>query len=388
MENNTKENKEEQVQITPNVQIEEGEIDLWVLAVRFWEKRLFILKVLGVFFVLGLVVALASPKKYSASVIISPQVADAKGSSGLAAAASMFGISMGGGVNSDPITPKMYPLLMNNADLQKELIYTKFKFADQDTLVTFMDYFISEKYNKPTVMSYVKKYTIGLPGVIIGAIKGEEKSNNTVVNTFTESGVHTFTKDESDAVKVFKGMVSVNVNDKDQYITISSMTGEPQFAADLTERTKDLMQKYVTAAKIEKAKANYDFVKARFDEAEKQYQQIQMEYAKFMDANMNITSAVAMTKRTVLEREYQFVSNLYNEVSRLLLQSEIKVKEDTPTFSVVQPVVVPLEKSKPSRILIMIAFIFIGGVVGCGAVLGMDFLKKKEIDNKFVKNWE
>lgn len=66
-----------------------------------------------------------------------------------------------------------------------------------------------------------------------------------------------------------------------------------------------------------------------------------MKFAKFMDSNKNLISPVTMPKRTVMEREFQFLSNLYNEVVRLLLQDDIMVKKDTPTFTLVKPVKVP-----------------------------------------------
>lgn len=365
-------------------QNEEQEIDLIALVKRLWEKRMFVIYVTAAFMVVGVLVALFSPKKYNASVVISPQMTDSKSGGTIAAAASMLGISMGGNNSGDPISPVMYPMLMDNANMQKELIYTGFKFEDQDTLVTFIDYFTSEPYNHPTFFSAVKKYTIGLPGTIIGAIRGKNDSD-TVSVPVDGSSIHTFTKEEDNAVKLLKSMVSVSYNDKEMYVTISTETGEPLFSAELAERVKDLMQKYVTAAKIEKAQDNYNFVQARFKDAEKEYQDIQMEYAKFMDANQGLTSAVALTKRTALEREYQFASNLYNEVARLLLQADIKVKEDTPTFTIVQPVKVPLEKSKPRRSMILIAFVFLGVCIGCGAVFGLDFLKKQ--GSKWPRRW-
>ena len=48
---------------------------------------------------------------------------------------------------------------------------TPLNFKDIDQPVTLYDYYT--EYNKPSVVNYVLKYTIGLPGVILKAIKGK-----------------------------------------------------------------------------------------------------------------------------------------------------------------------------------------------------------------------
>lgn len=62
-------------------------------------------------------------------------------------------------------------------------------------------------------------------------------------------------------------------------------------------------------------------------------------------------------------------------------QAQIKVKEDTPVFSIIKPITVPLEKSKPKRSLILVIWIFLGGILGIGLVLG------KHLISDFRKKW-
>jgi len=61
-------------------------------------------------------------------------------------------------------------------------------------------------------------------------------------------------------------------------------------------------------------------------------------------------------------------------------QAKIQVKKDTPVFTIIEPVTVPSEKSKPNRLMILFIWFFLGGVVGAGTVFGHGFiepLKKK-----------
>lgn len=379
MENNNISNANAQ-----NGIIEEEEIDLLELALRFWAKRKFIIKIVSVFIVLGLFVAIFSPKEYSASCTVVPQSGEKTMSGSLGGLAAMAGISLGNMGAGETLSPKVYSKVMNNVNLQKELINTVVNFEDIEEPVTLLDYYTNEKYAKPSVMGTIMKYTIGLPGVIIGAIKGEPKENPLLDGN--ASTLATLTKEELECMKILETKMSLNVNDKEGYVTISANMPEALVAAQVTERIMYLLQKYVTEFKIEKAAANYEFIKQQYNEAWEQYKEKQEEYAKFKDANRSITTALAATKEEQIKNDYNLAYSLYSELAKQKVQAEIKVKEDTPILTVVEPVIVPREKSKPKRSMILIAFTFLGCVAACGTVFAFDFLKKN-FDIKYLKDW-
>ena len=66
--------------------------------------------------------------------------------------------------------------------------------------------------------------------------------------------------------------------------------------------------------------------------------------------------------------------NLYGELATQLEQAKINVKETTPILTVVNPVTVPYQKSKPKRSMIIVGFTFLGIVLGAGAVLFLPVL--------------
>jgi uncharacterized protein involved in exopolysaccharide biosynthesis len=61
--------------------------------------------------------------------------------------------------------------------------------------------------------------------------------------------------------------------------------------------------------------------------------------------------------------------NLYGELAAQLEQAKISVKETMPVLTVINPVTVPYKKSKPQRAMILMAFTFLGGVLGIGLVM-------------------
>ena len=233
--------------------IEEQEIDLLELVTRLWSKRMFIIKITAVFMVLGVFVAIFSPKEYSASCTIVPQTKSKSGGGSLSALASIAGISVGDIGGGETLSPLVYSNVMNNKNLLKELIYTPISFSEFDEPVTLLDYYTNPDYQKFSLMGTVKKYTIGLPGLILGAImkKDEEPSQSTGGN----SNLVTLTKQELACIKAIKAQTNILIEKKDGYISISSNMPEALAAAQVTERMVDLLQKYVTEFKIQKASA-------------------------------------------------------------------------------------------------------------------------------------
>lgn len=163
------------------------------------------------------------------------------------------------------------------------------------------------------------------------------------------------------------------VDEKNGYVTVFCILPEDYAAAQLARRAQLLLQKYITEFKIEKARANHDFIQLRYDEAKKKYQQAQSQLAKFRDRNKNVSTAVARTEQEQLTAEYTLIYGIYSELAKKLEQAKIEIKEETPVFTIIKPVSVPTEKSKPNRPYIMGVFAFIGLVIGTIIVLGGDY---------------
>ncbi len=363
---------------------EEQEIDLIALVKRLWSKKMFIIYVTVAFMVLGVFVAIFSPKQYTAGCLFVPQTSQKGVSGSMASLASLAGINLGGMSSAESLSPMIYPQVLGNIEFKKDLMYSKFKFEEFEEPITLLDYYTNEEYNKPSVLGIIKKYTIGLPGVILGAIRGEQEEQPIIAGA--ENTLNTFTKDEYICSKILGEIISLNVNDKEGYIELSAVMGEPVVAAEVAQRAFELLGNYVTEFKIEKAKLTLQFVNERLSETQEEFEEKQLAYAKFKDANRVISSATARIEEEKLKSEFDLVNTMYNELTRQKVQVELQVKEDTPVLAVVKPVVVPIEKSKPQRSMILIAFTFLGGCAGCGGVLGLDFLKKQ--GSAWPRRWE
>lgn len=363
--------------------VEEDEIDLLSIIKRLFEKKRFILKILSVFIVLGLLVAIISPKVYTAGSTIVPQVAT-KGGGSLSGLASMVGINLGDMGGGKELSPNVYPKIVNNVKFLKELMYTRFKFDKIDTMISLLDFYTNPDYRKTSLMGSIKKYTIGLPGLAIKAIKGKEDKK---IKTYGDNEYFILSKNENICKEILKSLITINLDKKEGYITLSVDMPEANLAAQVALRVQQLLEEYIIEFKIKKAKNQYNNVSRMFEEAKDQYDACQVKYAKYLDANKDMSSALAKTRGEQLKNEFDLAATLYKSLAQQKVRAEVKLREDTPVLTIVEPVVVPNEKTSPKRGLIMVAFTFLGLIFGCGAVIALDWLKENT-EIKRLKSWK
>lgn len=348
----------------------EQEIDLVELIQRMWINRGLIIKTTLICMILGFLVAIFSSKVFTASCDVVPQTSSSSSSSRMSSLAALAGININQAQDIKTLSPFVYENIMKSTTFRKELMQTMIDTEKTDHPISFYEYCTSEELNKPSVLDYILKYTIGLPGVIWSAIRGEQpKTNYGEIGGDDKASIQTLSKDEYESIKFLSQSVSITLDDKKGYVTITANMPEALAAAQMAQATVTLLQKYITEFKIEKVQSNLDFVQERYDEAKRNFEDIQARRAKFRDANLNTSRYSARTELEKLDAEYTLAMNLYGELATQLEQAKINVKETTPMLTIINPVTVPFKKSKPQRAMILIAFTFLGVVAGMGCVL-------------------
>jgi len=347
------------------------EIDLIELAKTLWAGRRTIIKYTIIFACIGLFIAIFTPKEYTAKTIMVPQTSGTKVGGSLGGLAAMAGINLGGGAGGEVISPSLYPKIVNSIPFKLELLQTKLTFEGIDHDITYQDYYTN--YHKMGVLGGIKKYTVGLPGLIIGVFKGEDPNSNKALNA--NDGILRITKDQDVLFKQLSTQIALNFNDKDGYINLAVRMPEATTAAQLTKKSQSLLQNAVTRFKVEKAANQLQFIEERFLEVENDFKEKQTALASFQDKNLNLITSRSQSRLSKLQVEYNLAFGVYSELAKQVETQKIQVKEDTPVFTVVEPVSVPNLKSKPNRPMILIIWCFLGVIVGIGLVFGKAAIK-------------
>lgn len=361
------------------------EIDLIDIATKLWANRRFIIKVSAIFAAIGLFIAVFTPNEYTASTTMVPQTGDKKIGGSLSGLAAMAGINMGPMSSGEVLSPSVYPRILNNVNFQKELIYSKFSIEKISEPISFFEYATNKKYSSFNIISTIKKYTIGLPGYIIVAIKGEPSDITDTLSLAINSIDRLTIKEYKVIDRLFENL-NLGLNEKEGYISLSYTSEEPKLSAEVVLAAQNLLQKYITEFKIEKVKNNLEFVEKSYGEAKLNFETKQAELASFRDANKSLSSAIAKTQEEKLTSEYNLLLGIYTEIAKQKEQAKIAVTETTPILTIIEPVTIPIEKSKPNRITILIIFSFLGLFLGALIILVVSYFEKDFI-TKNKKYW-
>jgi len=348
----------------------DDEIDLLELAKIFWNGRKTIGKYILIAGLFGVIIALVSPKQYTATTTIVPQTSSSANKlGGLSSLAAMAGFNLDNATSGEILSPTVYPEIVSSVPFQMDLMTIPFSFAEVNHPVSLYEYY--SEISKPNVLSLIGKYTIGLPGVIISAIKGDSELKTNPEN----KGPIALTKKQEKVRKMIADQVTLNLDAKQGFITLQAAFPEALLSAQVADQARELLQKYITRFKIEKASDKLLFIEQRYEEKKKEFEKAQTRLAYFSDQNKNVTSAVARTEEVRLQGDYTIAMNVYNELAKQLEQAKIQVKEETPVFSILEPAMVPREKSKPKKGMILAIWLFLGGIIGVGIVFGREYLK-------------
>jgi hypothetical protein len=356
----------EDKEISTKNQIQEDELDLISRIKTIWIGRKKIIKISLIFAFIGIFIAVFSEKEYKSSSIIVPQTRGGKSIGGsLGGLAAIAGIDLGGSSSNDSgISPLLYPHIINSVPFQKELLNTPLTIIGYDKPVIFKEFYT--KIYKPGLLSNIAKYTIGLPVVIIKAIKG--KPAKTAIKIPNNNQIYQITAEEKGLIKRLKSQITLTINEKEGYISISSTMPDALNAAELAQNAQEILQKYIINFKIKKSEEQLLFINERFEEKEKLYLKAQTKLASFQDKNQFLNSSLVKNTQTRYQAEYDLAFNIYSELAKQQESQQIKVKEDTPVFTVLDPVSIPNDAVKPQKLKIVFVWTFLGFILGVGVV--------------------
>ena len=357
---------------TPSSSNSEDEIDLKDLIIPIWKARKQILAIAILCGILGGIIGFLTPATYTASSTFLPQTAQAGGglSGSLGGLASLAGINLNAPMAGGEIPPTMYEKVLASEPFKKRLLSAMIV-VDGDSLEygTYLD-------NQPTsALGTIKEYTIGLPGKILGAISGGTDEVGEAVN----GGLKALTDDEYELHKALAGKITLTADKKEGVVSISVVEGDPLVAAQIAQITESALQDWIIEHKIKNAKAQYGFIERQFKEKEREFFSIQEQLANYIDRNQNVLSASYLTRLDRLQAEFNLVNTVYSELAKQKEQAAIQLSKDTPTFSILDPVNVPKEKTDPKKSLYILGSFFIGLIGGAGWAFG-----RKPIEDFFT----
>ncbi len=176
------------------------EIDLIELLKKIYLEKKLILKISILATLFGVVYALFQPNEFTSSTTFIPQLSSGvkTGGSSLSGLASLAGINIGTMESSSEFPPTLYPQVVNGVPFKLDLLSNEIKLNNKVVLVK--DFL--EKKSSLNIVETIKKYTIGLPSLILSSFKNQNKS-------LRESEIYSITKEDEVLFEVLNNRLSL-----------------------------------------------------------------------------------------------------------------------------------------------------------------------------------
>ena len=336
-----------------NIPLEEDEleIDLMEYVRKLWAARILLLKVAGVALVVGLIINMSMPTKYTATVTLSPESSKGGGSS-LSSMASMLGFgnfSMGGdasalnfGMASDIVAST--PFILELFDTPVQTIDGKM----DTTLVAYL------KTESKAWWSYIP----ALPSMAIGGMmslfsEADKKEEVEVIDPFR------LTPKQMGQIGSITSIIKAEVDKKTSMTKVSVTTQDPLVAATMVDTVVVKLQKYITTYQASKAQEDCNYWEQLYNERKNDYYTAQKNYAVYMDGNKNVILQRVRAEEERLKNEMDLAYQVYSNVATQLQMARAKVQEAKPSFTVFEPACVPLSPSGTNPKIIILGIIFL-----------------------------
>jgi len=325
-----------------------NEIDLIELLKTAWSGRKQIIIISFVFALLGVGVALFSPVVYTSNTTFINSQTESGSRSGLSGVASLVGLNLGSASSGSEIPPTMYPQIGESVEFKRALLKS---FIDEKKQIKLEEFLANNNGDKKNLLADTNKLFIS--------------------------------EYEHKLFKKIKKIITISVNQKDGFITITANMPNSEYAANTCINAREILQQTVINNKIKSAKQKLEYSEKQLNSKRIEFEEVQNKLAYFNDSNLNLVTSSVINERDKLEAEFQIINAVMIELSKQVEQRKLQVSEDTPVFSIIKEASMPVLRSSPERTKMVIIYGLIGLVVSILYTLVKDPLVQiiKEINS-------
>jgi uncharacterized protein involved in exopolysaccharide biosynthesis len=334
----------------------------------FWKrKNIFLRAVVGGLAIAAAVIA-KTKSEFSSTIRILPYKNTGSATGGLSGLAGLAGIRLPTGSADVSITTELYPEVANSTDYRKKLASVPIYFGRTDEYIALIEYF---KNNRRKASRYDDQSAkIGNQGIAPDQIRtpsnGSRSPNDSSQNTSTPKRED---KELVGIVNAMKHRLAVSVDKKTGVITISTLMPDPFAAADLAQKATDLLMREIIAFESQKSTEQFNFILEQQTQASARYRASQEALVAFMDRNRAIEGGYSIVRRDQLQKDVALAYEVYQQLSRDLESSRIKMNQDTPLFMTLEKAQVPWKRAKPRVTNIIIISTICSLLLGASVVL-------------------
>jgi uncharacterized protein involved in exopolysaccharide biosynthesis len=343
-------------------------INLIQLLKLFWHNRKIILIIISIFLFVGFIFVIVSPKEYRVDVLVLEE--NLSTSSSMSSLISQFGglnglSNINTNSNNQNLPYTLYPEIIKSTPFLLDVMNKKINRITDNSKIVISDYF--NNYSKPSTLELIQKYTLGLPFLLKTLFTNSSIPTSKVFSNVELSQI------QVKALNELKNRIQVKEGKIDNTLLFSFELQDKFLIVPFADTIINCLTKFATDYKIQKAKNDLEFIQSRCDEARKKYIIAQQTLADFQDNNLNLVLAINKAREIRLNSEYNIASNIYLGLAQQVEHEKIELQKCTPIFKVIEPPLLPNQKSKPQTLIILFFSIFLGSITGMSYVLYKSF---------------
>lgn len=329
-----------------------------------WRERRLFVRPLAITIAVGLVVAFASKKEYSASTKLLPY-RNPTNSSSLSGLAGLAGIRLPTGADDQTITADLWPVIAKTLDFRISVAEAPLRFATTGNPITMVQYFKDHQ----SLLDAASGAFADLRYSVVSASTGPRQPSVATITGANGEPLRTFDRQYLKIVQTMDDRLLVSIDKKTSVISITGVMPSPYAAADLVQTASERLMQRIIDYEAKKAGEQLKFIEEQYTQAKSRYEQAQQNLAVFADRNRALVSPLAQVERDRLQSEFSVAAEVYQQLSGELQLARIKKNQDTPVFTVLEQVTVPNQRSSPNRSRILLFAIFVGLAAGMAHIL-------------------
>lgn len=329
----------------------EKEIDLIVLFKAVWKSRRTIIKWGLIGCVTGIVVALSIPKEYKSTIKIVLENKSDNSNSSMGALADIMGVNMSGAAK-EGVNENIYPEIIKSTPFAMEFAQVPVQYKD-DAIPMYQYIF---HHQKRPWWSYV----IGAPSAFISLFGTSKDIDSASISNDVEL--------QQSFVSEFTKKLKVDTDKTTKVYTIKATAQDPAISKLIVDSLLVKLQHYITNYRTAKTKQNLEQNIAALAQVRQYYYDADSLYATTQDRNKYLVSKSAQIRLDRLRNERDLAFSIYKQLSTQVEMDRVKLQEETPIATVIEPSYEPLIADKPNRKLIVAALTLLGAFVATGVV--------------------
>lgn len=335
-----------------------------------------IILIVAISTVMSIALSYTIPKEYKVQTafVANSQESVQGGTNKLSGLASLAGINLPSGSQQEILSPFLYPKLVRSVPFQKAILNQPVLNLKTDDSLTYNQF--SEEYMGRDFLSTIKRYTLGLPSMLLKSRSNQSAAMNPEM---------ALTLADKMKIEGLRKRVNLTVNEIDGVLTLTCKMPDPSMAFHICNFAAEKLQSRISEIKLNKSMKKLRFTERLLEEKKRDFEEIQLRLAHYRDANLSTSTALMKEEEQKLITEYNLKFELYREIASQLETQKIRVKEETPSFTILEPIIYPVERFSPKRKLFVITGMFFGLILSIAWVFFVPLLSLLRKDLKITK---